>query len=71
MKTGEYIGPDYAGGFAFGPDNLTAGWMFTAPNLTNDPEEKNNLAGKPHVAKRLEEMRAALAERQKQAKAKR
>jgi mono/diheme cytochrome c family protein len=37
MNTGEYIGPDYAGGFNFGPDNLTNGWTFRAPNLTNDP----------------------------------
>lgn len=32
-------------------------------NLANDPEEKNNLAGKPHVAERLEELREVLAER--------
>jgi len=38
MKTGEYIGEDYAGGLVFGPDNLTDGWIFTTPNLTNDPE---------------------------------
>ncbi len=36
-------------------------------NLTNDPTEKNNLAGKEHVQQRLEEMRAALAERQEYA----
>ena len=36
-------------------------------NLSNDPEEKRNLAGKEHVADRLREMRDALAERQAQA----
>lgn len=40
-------------------------------NLTNDPEEKNNLAMKEHVAGRLEEMRTALAEKQKEAIAQR
>ncbi|MEM1296517.1 MAG: sulfatase/phosphatase domain-containing protein, partial [Verrucomicrobiota bacterium] len=40
-------------------------------NLTNDPEEKHNLAGKEQVAERLEEMRLALAEAQKRAQAKR
>ena len=38
MKTGEYTGPEYAGGLAFGPDNLTDGWAFHTPNLTNDAE---------------------------------
>ena len=37
MKTGEYIGEEYAGGLVFGPDNLTAGWVYTTPNLTDDP----------------------------------
>jgi hypothetical protein len=36
-------------------------------NLTNDPQEKNNLAGKPHVAERLKELRERLAEKQKAA----
>ena len=36
-------------------------------NLTNDPEERHNLAGKPHVEERLQQMREALAERQSQA----
>ena len=40
-------------------------------NLTNDPEEKNNLAGKPHVAERLKEFRSALAAKQKEASSKR
>jgi len=34
-------------------------------NLTNDPEEKKNLAGKPHVAERLNELRELLAEKQR------
>ncbi len=37
MKTGEYIGEEYAGGMTFGPDNLSGGWTFVTPNLTNDP----------------------------------
>lgn len=37
LKTGAYIGEEYAGGFVFGPDNLTVGWKFTTPNLTDDP----------------------------------
>ena len=36
-------------------------------NLTEDPEEKNNLAGKAHLKNRLDEMRAALADIQKMA----
>lgn len=38
-------------------------------NLTNDPEEKRNLAGKPHVADRIQEFRTLLAEKQQQATA--
>ncbi|MEM8669065.1 MAG: sulfatase [Planctomycetota bacterium] len=37
-------------------------------NLRTDPQEKNNLAGKPHVAERLEELRQVLAEKQSEAK---
>lgn len=37
MKTGAYIGPNYAGGLTFS-DNMTYGWTFNSPNLTNDPE---------------------------------
>jgi len=37
LKTGEYIGPNYAGGLVFA-DNMTNGWKFTTPNLTDDPE---------------------------------
>ncbi len=40
-------------------------------NLSNDPEEKNNLAGKPHVAERLKELRELLAGRQRDAAARR
>ena len=38
MKTGEYIGAEYAGGLKFGPDNLTQGDVFITPNLTPDEE---------------------------------
>ncbi len=38
LKTGEYIGEEYAGGLVFGPDNLSGGWQFITPNLTNDAE---------------------------------
>ena len=37
MKTGEYIGEPYAGGFTFGPDKSTRGWTFITPNITPDP----------------------------------
>jgi len=37
MKTGEYIGEYYAGGLVF-EDNLSNGWKFISPNLTDDPE---------------------------------
>ena len=40
-------------------------------NLTKDPEEKINLAGKPHVAERLAELRKALEERKAAAVSKR
>ncbi len=33
-------------------------------NLRNDPQEKNNLAGKPHVAERLEQFRVLLDAKQ-------
>jgi len=38
LKTGEFIGEDFAGGMVFGPDVLTKGWMFVSPNLTPDEE---------------------------------
>lgn len=34
-------------------------------NLINDPQEKNNLAGKPHVVERLKDLRELLAEKQR------
>lgn len=37
MNTGEYIGTNYSGGLVFA-DNLSNGWKFVTPNLTNDPE---------------------------------
>jgi mono/diheme cytochrome c family protein len=36
LNSGEYIGEDYAGGMVFGPDALTKGWVFLAPNITPD-----------------------------------
>jgi len=38
MKSGEFIGPDYAGGMTFGPDSFTKDWVFESPNLTPDKE---------------------------------
>ncbi len=38
-------------------------------NLTNDPEEKRNLADKPHVRDRLLELQQILADKQQQAAA--
>ena len=38
LKTGEYISEPYSGGFAFGPDDLTQGWVYRAPNITPDEE---------------------------------
>lgn len=35
LKTGEYIGEEYAGGFMFN-DNFTEGWTYYTPNLTPD-----------------------------------
>jgi arylsulfatase A-like enzyme len=39
-------------------------------NLSRDPDEKHNLAGRPHVAQRLEEFRQILAEKQREAASK-
>ena len=36
-------------------------------NLTNDPQEKRNLAGKPHVVERLNELRGVLRAKQQSA----
>lgn len=38
LKTGEFIGEPYAGGFQFGPDAATNGWTFTSPNITPDKD---------------------------------
>ncbi len=40
-------------------------------NLTNDPEERNNLAGNPQFAERLQELRQILASKQQEAGARR
>ena len=40
-------------------------------NLSNDPQEKRNLAGKPHVAEQLKELRELLSAKQIQAAARR
>jgi mono/diheme cytochrome c family protein len=38
LKSGEFIGIDYAGGMVFGPDSFTKDWVFVSPNLTPDEE---------------------------------
>lgn len=38
LKSGAFIGPEYAGGFTFEPSPETRGWSFTSPNLTPDEE---------------------------------
>ena len=38
LQTGEFIGPLFAGGMRFGPDELSQGYVFVSPNLTPDPE---------------------------------
>jgi len=38
LKSGEYIGEPYAGGFKFGPDASTGGWTFVTPNITPDKD---------------------------------
>lgn len=38
MMTGEFTGPEYAGGMVFEPAPDTRGWKFVTPNLTKDPE---------------------------------
>ena len=40
-------------------------------DLTKDPEEKNNLAGRSNVAERLQEFRSLLESKQKEAAARR
>ncbi len=38
LNSGEFVGEPYAGGTIFGPDDLTKGWVFVSPNLTQEPE---------------------------------
>ncbi len=38
MKSGNFIGPDLAGGMLFKADKYTEGYSFVPPNLTPDPE---------------------------------
>lgn len=37
LQTGQYTGPDFAGGFIFPPDKFTKGYAFVSPNITPDP----------------------------------
>lgn len=37
LKTGDFIGPDFAGGMQFEPDAFSNGYSFVTPNLTPDP----------------------------------
>jgi hypothetical protein len=37
MKTGEFIGPDFAGGNLFEPDTFSNGYSYISPNLTPHP----------------------------------
>ncbi len=36
LKSGKYIGPEFAGGFLFAPEASTGGYAFVSPNLTPD-----------------------------------
>ena len=38
LKTGEFTGPAFAGGFQMPADRFTGGYSFVTPNLTPDPE---------------------------------
>lgn len=38
LKTGDFIGEPFAGGFYFEPDPFSNGFSFRSPNLTPDPE---------------------------------
>lgn len=38
LATGDFTGPDYAGGMVFEPAPDTKGWKFITPNLTADPK---------------------------------
>ncbi|MCB9251709.1 MAG: c-type cytochrome [Flavobacteriales bacterium] len=37
LKTGEFVGKPFAGGFYFEPDYFSKGYSFVSPNLTPDP----------------------------------
>ena len=38
LQTGAFIGPDFAGGMVFEPDNFSEGYAFISPNITSDSE---------------------------------
>jgi mono/diheme cytochrome c family protein len=38
IKSGEFIGEAYAGGFLFDPEPFSEGFAFVSPNITPDPE---------------------------------
>ena len=38
LQTGAFIGPDFAGGMVFEPDNFSEGYAFISPNITTDSE---------------------------------
>lgn len=38
LKSGAFVGPEYAGGFHFDASPETQGWQFNSPNLTPDEE---------------------------------
>jgi len=38
LKTGEFIGEDFAGGLYFEPDPFSGGYSYTVPNITPDKE---------------------------------
>lgn len=44
LKTGEFIGPDFAGGMHFLPEPLSEGYSFITPNIT--PDEKTGVFAK-------------------------
>jgi mono/diheme cytochrome c family protein len=56
MQTLEYIGEEYAGGLAFGPDNLTQGDIYVTPNLT--PHEGTGIMATWSKEKFIERMKA-------------
>ncbi len=56
VKTGEFIGIDYAGGAVFGPDNLTNDQVFVSSNLT--PDEETGIMAKWDEATFIARMKA-------------